>query len=800
MNDIDRQKKLETDAVRDGILRYCHSREYAQTTDSKPVRNLVAAALKPLAEAILAEQLAVKSSGHRRLPRYATPRLSINHEVLALITLCTLLNIISQSEFGDGVAPTLTSAAYEIGQRCRKERIFDCFQKREVDIAQELRSRNRGRDAGRRAEELALELNDDEEWAKSYRALHLGDKLIALAVRFAKFDGQPIFEFQTVRESDNQGTKTTQRIALTTAAGDWIADHDTTLASLSPVYLPMIVPPRPWKSLSGGGYLVTPLNLLKRQPTTRAKQLLKKADMTIVLSAVNAMQNTPYRINQKIYRYQRKAWDEGHLFFGLPAHTVGQLPPRLADDADPRQITERKRERAAAFILNSRIKGTRKIITLSLALCERLLDEPRFFFPHQLDHRGRAYPVPQLINPQSDDSGRSLLEFADGKPLGERGAYWLAIHLANCYWKKDKVSFEGRARWVNEHEREIIAFADNPFRPHRFWDEADKPWMFLAACLEWKDFREQGPDFLSHLPVSMDGTCNGYQHLSAMGRDPIGGSATNLIPGDQPEDMYQEVAYHVSIRIMFDAEYGSGDYRDAARELLGKIDRSVVKHATMTTPYGVTRGTIYKQLLEQEPVKSSKDPKKCARYLAKVLEECIPEVAVEAGNIMKWLRQVAGVLAKANRGMTWTTPAGFRVVHEIREPKIVRVATSDHTFVVYELDERRKIDMRKQADGIVAHLVHSFDAAHMMRTVHRLLSEGVHHFAMVHDSFGVHACDIDLLNRVLREEFVRIYSEPVLMNFFKQQWQAHRDVGLPAMPPPGNLDIRQVISSPYFFA
>ena len=715
MNDIDRQKKLETDAVRDGILRYCHSREYAQTTDSKPVRNLVAAALKPLAEAILAEQLALKSSGHRRLPRYATPLLSINHEILALIALCTLLNTISQSEFQDGVAPALTSAAYEIGQRCRKERIFDCFQKREVDIAQELRSRNRGRDAGRRAEELALELNDDEEWAKSYRALHLGDKLIALAVRFAKFDGQPIFEFQTVRESDNQGTKTTQRIALTTAAGDWIADHDTTLASLSPVYLPMIVPPRPWKSLSGGGYLVTPLNLLKRQPTTRAKQLLKKADMTIVLSAVNAMQNTPYRINQKIYRYQRKAWDEGHLFFGLPAHTVGQMPPRLADDADPRQITERKRERAAAFILNSRIKGTRKIITLRLALCERLLDEPRFYFPHQLDHRGRAYPVPQLINAQSDDGGRSLLEFADGKPLGERGAYWLAIHLANCYWKKDKVSFEGRARWVNEHEREIIAFADNPFRPHRFWDEADKPWMFLAACLEWKDFREQGPDFLSHLPVSMDGTCNGYQHLSAMGRDPIGGSATNLIPGDQPEDMYQEVAYHVSIRIMFDAEYGSAreargrqaeassDDREAARELLGKIDRSSVKHATMTTPYGVTRGTIYKQLLEQEPVKSSKDPKKCARYLAKVLEECIPEVAVEAGNIMKWLRQVAGVLAKANRGMTWTTPAGFRVVHEIREPKIVRVATSDHTFVVYELDERRKIDVRKQADGIVAH-------------------------------------------------------------------------------------------------
>jgi hypothetical protein len=57
----------------------------------------------------------------------------------------------------------------------------------------------------------------------------------------------------------------------------------------------------------------------------------------------------------------------------------------------------------------------------------------------------------------------------------------------------------------------------------------------------------------------------------------------------------------------------------------------------------------------------------------------------------------------------------------------------------------------------------------MMRTMHRLHNEGIRHFAMVHDSFGVHACDIDLLHRVLREEFVGIYSEPVLMNFAARQ-------------------------------
>src|SRR5437870_5286201 len=63
-----------------------------------------------------------------------------------------------------------------------------------LTVAHELRSRNQNRNAGRRAEELARKLDDPDDWAKKYRSYHLGEKLIALAVRFACFDGQPIFE------------------------------------------------------------------------------------------------------------------------------------------------------------------------------------------------------------------------------------------------------------------------------------------------------------------------------------------------------------------------------------------------------------------------------------------------------------------------------------------------------------------------------------------------------------------------------------------------------------------------------
>jgi DNA-directed RNA polymerase len=39
-----------------------------------------------------------------------------------------------------------------------------------------------------------------------------------------------------------------------------------------------------------------------------------------------------------------------------------------------------------------------------------------------------------------------------------------------------------------------------------------------------------------------------------------------------------------------------------------------------------------------------------------------------------------------------------------------------------------------------------------------------------------------------------------MMRFFKEQWEANPGIPLPALPPPGTLDIRQVLDSPYFFA
>lgn len=34
----------------------------------------------------------------------------------------------------------------------------------------------------------------------------------------------------------------------------------------------------------------------------------------------------------------------------------------------------------------------------------------------------------------------------------------------------------------------------------------------------------------------------------------------------------------------------------------------------------------------------------------------------------------------------------------------------------------------------------------------------------VHDSYWTHACDVDTMNRILREKFVELYEAPILEN------------------------------------
>ena len=608
--------------------------------------------------------------------------------------------------------------------------------------------------------------------------------------------------------------KTRNYLQASPTAMEWLENQHEHCERLFPVRLPMIVPPRDWTSPTDGGYISSQMDGLKMVKTWQPNYLdeLGNRDMPHVYKSLNAIQRTPWRINHAVHRVMTNIWQRGQTTGKLPARDDEPLPARPADiDTNEDSRKDWKRRAAQVHVKNAKLISKRAGMAQKIWIADKFAEEDEIYFPHVLDWRGRVYPVPSLLNPQADDTGKALLEFAEGVELGEEGAWWLAVHIANV-WGEDKVSFDERVQWVLDNEEAILDSALNPEDGQMFWAEADKPFQALAGAFEWLGYRTQGEDYVSHLPVALDGSCSGLQHFSAMLRDETGGAAVNLVPGDSPEDIYSRVAAVVSAEVEKKAAEGVPE----AVVWLGKIDRSLVKQPTMTQPYGVSgfgiRGQIESQLKkaqsEGEPLIETSDEVpmyKACNWLAPIVEKSIGRVVVAAPEVMGWLKKVAKVAAKDGLPIRWETPAGFPVLHAYRKTKSTEIDAKFgkarvKSFVASELPE---IDERRQAQGISPNYVHSMDASHLMLTVCECVDAGIQDFAMIHDSFGTHAANAGAMGALLRDAFVRQYSEEALDQFFddvRSQLSPELREDLPCMPGKGSLDIEQVHESEYFFA
>jgi len=723
--------------------------------------------------------------------------------VLAYLTAVSCVNALALNK------PKLVSVALRLGNEVENEINFSMLNREHPGlhtvIQRKLKKSTSPRHAmtvmrhhvAYAASEYRLTLNDKD-------ALLLGTKLIELFV-----EATGLVEIAMKRTG--KGTK--DRLLVIEGNQkilDWLAQAHESAALFQPVLLPMVVPPKPWTSPTDGGYLT---HLRRRADLVRSrnrayKRELEQADMPLVYDAVNAIQATPWKINRPVLDVMKELWEAGGGVAGLPDRELLELPEQpdmLATDPDYYKEHRRdefyawKRHRASIYETNARSVSKRVAAGQKIKLAEEFAEYPAIWFPYNLDFRGRAYPLPPLLNPQGDDMAKGVLHFAEGLPLGEDGAYWLAVHLANMFGV-DKVSFEDRIAWVHEHEDQILDSALDPLDGQRFWMDADSPFCALAACIEWMGYKINGNAHISHLPIALDGSCNGLQNFSAMLRDAVGGAATNLVPQDTPADIYTRVRDLAQEKIRAYAEEGD----QQAIKLDGQLTRSLVKRPVMTLPYGVTQSGMRAQVLS-ELKDAGLDDWDLAVYLTKILWECIGEVVVAARAAMDWLREASKVASSADMPVGWTTPAGFSVLQEYKAIEGVRIRPHiagkvvDVTVAV----EGSKLDRRKQTLGISPNFVHSCDASHMMLTTNLAVANGVNAFAMIHDSFGTHAGNTSILAAALRQAFVDQYSIDVLDDFRRQlEEQLPPEVAahLPPLPPKGTLDLNLVLDSKYFFA
>jgi hypothetical protein len=930
-----RQLLRETEAVHEAVDRFRQGLE-ENLMHSRPAVKMVSQYWQRLARAIADEQKLFSLSGKRE-EKHAPFMLAIDADSLAVLALHSIIesrNWLEGDEDpeepaeepleltgGEAPPPPIASTGQEIGETTEDE--SDAEGAALTTVIRKLASRceyhwnttsQRERDAGlehcvarydsRKRNRETLRIRDVLYglWKETNRDLLFGARLLALAEEC---------EVIRITWGHVQGSRKEAKIIVLNShfekAFKISAEECATLTR--PFRRPMIAPPRPWGEDLPGGYLVAEENctlpLVKPNDAGGTAKGVLGTDWTIPLEAVNALQETRWKINGEIYAAMQLLREK---------YAAGKLGPLKAGQISRLGLTKITDEKPFRYAMDAKCEA-----------CQDLRDASEIFFPHQLDYRGRIYAIPATVNPQVDDVGRALLAFAEGQPLDKVGARWLAVHLANS-WGRDvtvhpkernlgKASYKSRVDWVRKNVRSIEACARDPL-VHQRWMKADKPWRFLAACFEWSRYRKSPRKFLTHLPVTIDGTCNGLQHIAALRRDRKLAIQTNVVPSAEPKDIYEAVA--AELKVVLEREKAAGVPEAGEWLKHVNIDRDVCKAAVMTTPYGVTKmgiaGQLFvadfsaalhipghgrlshrhfknydrfenrlihqrgpaskclwnllsrdtRQAMQAQELPSEErcsvavmdlnriiegasiyDPKiftdrsdeteklvktapkdaadvarlnklliqdafrlevrktqghrwKCCRYLAGTLEECIRKIVDPKDELKSWLQSVAKLRARANEGISWVTPSGFPVGQKAPRIKKHLIRAGQHALVIYQPVEPFKIDKEKQVRKIVPNLIHSLDAAHLMRTVRRLKLDGVNDFGVIHDGYAVHASHVDRLQRFLREEFVAMYSKDLLREFHMQQVFAGT-AELPEPPELKDLDIREVLNSLYFF-
>ena len=543
-------------------------------------------------------------------------------------------------------------------------------------------------------------------------------------------------------------------------------------------------------------------------------------------------------------------------------------------------LEEYERKSNIWAVKRNALKARSKIIDrmITVEKVKGLKGVDRFFYNIEADYRGRVYYVEPFLNYQGGDLAKACIEFADPVELTPAGMRWLKIHAAACFnqsytisellsdqWtginyvpyltsrglediSVDKMSLDDRVRWVDNNMEFILSTAVNGTVHHG--DECEKPWMFIAACLEiYKASlaEARGEKFLTRLPVPVDGTCNGGQHAAAINKDTKTASMVGLIPQDHPVDLYVEVGKEMV--------FIAPTFFSLRNIPYTAIRKNISKRATMTRAYSAGRRSIADSMfadchknnatveyditasdcymlsgVAMEAIDIVCPANASVRYYLQELvkfelgkyavfkdgevatndyrdlQNKIVAVELDNGDASMLREQLEDytyelVYGNGRSEVDWVSPSGFIVNCKLNNTMrlVERVSVGDKQVKIVGVWSTDRPDMRKHISAIAANYIHSLDAAHQAATVVSWFAKGKFAFAAVHDSYAVHASDVDELVYVIKDEFVKMYDVDNFYDFIRVSILSTEEGFDEPAPRLGKLDIHQVYDSDYFF-
>lgn len=677
----------------------------------------------------------------------------------------------------------------------------------------------------------------------------VGEMLLQCAIEIGLFE-QPV----TLSE-ENLGTTELPALTLVPAVAEVLGEALDRLAWARASRPVMVVPPRPWDRTLRGPYLSRRLNrhisLVRGRQVAEDRERMREAaeagELDELFEALNTMGAVPLRIDTEAVDAYEWAFENDLGLKKMPRRQKFHVP-ELPADIKERPIREQKKLRSRRRKAQQREKGRQTLCVFlqnDIRIARELSQYREVFLPCNIDSRQRVYPIP-WFNHHRSDGVRAFWRFAKKEPLGLTGGYMLAVTVATFggFDKIDKRTLDERFLWTDLNSDVICDIAEN-WRENLLWTEADKPFQFLSACREWKSYVDSGlsDTFESDLVGSLDGSNSGVQHLSGMSLDRDEAALVNLVPGKEGRDAYQTVASRVYAQVERDAADEEHRFRDLAEIWRERgVQRGDVKRNVMTYVYSSGRWGFRTQLLtdymdpleekvlagELEAHPFGETAPSAAGYLAGIVYDEVERLLPAASARMRWLQQIAGLLAHEGKPVRWRTPIGTPISHRYTEwqttrtilfrtahlPKLEEVDGGEDAAAQLKVTLRsrplERIDKTKQRNAIAPNFVHSHDSTHLIMVVNRAAREGINHMLLIHDSFGAHLGKLRRLGEIVREEFVRLYTEhDVLDELYRQVWEDLSEAGRRKLqkmehagrpPERGSWDVREALQAELAFS
>jgi hypothetical protein len=442
----------------------------------------------------------------------------------------------------------------------------------------------------------------------------------------------------------NTGEDKNEQVVLPT---DQFNSHLSILnikSALVPTSMPMVYLCKRWnfennKTIEYGGYLWNNVkgkrDLWYRKSTYNSRDIIYDSPQgNPMINLVNGLSGVPYKINKDVLMFILKYNKDLHIF------------------EDFRELALDKKFTLSAKYKKNKAKYDRArndYITLILAVVYSFAEG--IYFPVRADFRTRVYNEVYGLSYQGNELAKSLLLFKVHGKISRDNSF--AINAYKAYGaglyssQLDKESFQNSVKWCDLNKASIQRFySDLTFINN--CDQDNKP-LFIAWCFEYVKLLElfesgMGRDFHTYLPIQVDATCNGLQHLNMLIRNTSNMAVLNLSEktlNDTPGDFYSFVIKSIEGHIdNFLSDQPTGQLGKYLRDSYIRIKdfnltRKDIKKSIMVVSYNASAdsmvGYIEKQLEENydpswfEMVEGGivevKDTNKVAEYFKSLNEE-----------------------------------------------------------------------------------------------------------------------------------------------------------------------------------